>query len=260
MSKPFSYALGSPNSDEISAFFRGWYQKVVHGRALTAVLPAAPHLEGARVEHGEPADAGAIPVTQHADHDVVARHAVDGVRPRVTRLVGELLRLDDLLDARPPGVVRDVEDVDPRRAEARRDQVRAIRSVARGAAAVPAEMMELVTDVRHRRLVHDPARLGVDHGEEVGRPRARAPVEARHVEQVLRRCLRRLLRRGVERPGGAVLAGVAHREPPSRASAAAPRRTTPFLTHSNVLCMAPPCGCVGGRSQPAVSRTFRRAF
>jgi hypothetical protein len=96
----------------------------------TAVLPAALELEGAGVEHREAAGAVAVGVAEHADHDVVARHAVDGVRARVARLLDELLRLDDLLDPRRPRVVGDVDDMDPRRAEAGHDQVRAIRPVA----------------------------------------------------------------------------------------------------------------------------------
>ena len=47
------------------------------------------------------------------------------------------------------------------------DQMRAIRPVARRAAAIPAEVVQLVADVGHRRLVDDPAVLGIDHGEEV---------------------------------------------------------------------------------------------
>jgi hypothetical protein len=54
-------------------------------------------------------------IAEHADHDVVAGHAVDGVRARVTRLGHELARLDHLLDARPPGVVGDVDHMDARR-------------------------------------------------------------------------------------------------------------------------------------------------
>ncbi len=46
--------------------------------------------------------------------------------------------------------------------------MRAVGPVAGRRAAVPAEVVQLVADVRHRRLVHDPAVLGVDHGEEVG--------------------------------------------------------------------------------------------
>ena len=80
------------------------------------------------VEHGEAAGAVALGVAEHADHDVLARHAVDGVRARVAGLGDELLGLDHLLDPGRPRVVGDVDDVDPRGAEARHDQVRAIRA------------------------------------------------------------------------------------------------------------------------------------
>ena len=119
--------------------------------------------------------------------------------PRVAGLLDELLGLDHLLDPRPPRVVGDVDDVDARGAEAGHDQVRAIGPVAGGAAAVPAEVVQLVADVRHRRLVDDPAVLGVDDGEEVGRVDAGALVQAGEVEELLRRRLQRLGRRGVER-------------------------------------------------------------
>ena len=68
-------------------------------------------------------------------------------------------------------------------------------------AAVPAEVVQLVADVRHRRLVDDAAVLGVDDGEEVGLLDAGALVQAGEVEELLRRRLHRLLRRGVERLG-----------------------------------------------------------
>ena len=144
-------------------------------RRRAAVLPAALHLERARVEHGEATGAIAVGVAEHADDDVVARHAVDRVRARVARLLDELLALDHLLDPRPPRVVGHVDDVDARGAKAGHDQVRAIRPVAGRAAAVPAEVMQLVADVRHRRLVHDPAVLGIDDGEEVRLARRRCP-------------------------------------------------------------------------------------
>ncbi len=76
-------------------------------------------------------------------------------------------------------------DVDPRRAEAGHDQMRAIGPVARRAAAIPAEVMQLVAHVRHRRLVHDPAVLGVDHGEEVGLVHAGALVQAGEIQELL---------------------------------------------------------------------------
>ena len=150
-----------------------------------AVLPAALDLERARVEDREAAGAAAVAVAEHADDDVVARHAVHGVRPRVAGLLDELLRLDDLLDPGPARIVGDVEDVDPRGAEAGHDQMRAIRPVTRRAAAIPAEVMQLVADVGHRRLVDDAAVLGIDDGEEVGLVDAGALVQAGEVEELL---------------------------------------------------------------------------
>ena len=174
---------------------------VVERRCLAAVLPAALDLERLRVEDGEAAGAVSVGVAEHADDDVVAGHAVHRVRPRVAGLGDELVALDHLLDPRRPRVVGDVQDVDPRGAEARHDQMRAVRSVAGGAAAVPAEVVQLVAAVRHRRLVQDPSLLGVHDGEEVGLVDARALVQAGEVQELLRRRLQRLVRRSVERCG-----------------------------------------------------------
>jgi hypothetical protein len=77
-----------------------------------------------------------------------------------------------------------------------------------GAAAVPAEVVQLVADVRHRKLVDDASLLGVDHGEEVGLLDAGAPVQASHVEDLLRRGACRLGGRGVK--GVGVVGVVAH--------------------------------------------------
>jgi hypothetical protein len=171
---------------------------VVEGRRLAAVLPAALDLERLRVEDGEPAGTVPLGVAEHGDDDVVPGHAVDGVRPGVARLRDDLVRLDHLLDSRPPRVGAHVDDVDSRRPKARDDQVRAVGAVAGRRAAVPAEVVELVADVRHRQLVDDLAALGVDDGEEVGLLDAGALVEARQVEELLLRRLHRLLRRTVE--------------------------------------------------------------
>jgi hypothetical protein len=86
---------------------------VVEGRRVAAVLPAALHLEGLRVEHGEAAGAVSVRVSEHRDDDVVARHAVHCVGPCVARLAYDLLRLDHLLDARLARVVGHVDDVNP---------------------------------------------------------------------------------------------------------------------------------------------------
>ena len=172
---------------------------VVETRRLAPVLPAAFQLERLRVEHREPAGAVSVGVAEHRDDDVVARHAVHGVRSRVTRRGDDLLRLDHLLDRRPARIVADVHDMDPRRAEAGDDQVRAVGAVAGRRAAVPAEVVELVADVRHRQLVHDSAVLGVDHGEEIRLVDAGPLVQAGEIQVFLRRSLHRLLWCVVER-------------------------------------------------------------
>jgi hypothetical protein len=140
---------------------------VVEGRRLAAVLPAALDLEGLRIEDREAAGAVPVRVAEHRDDDVLAGHAVHGVGSRVARLAHDLLRLDHLLDPRPARVVGHVDDVDARRAEPGHDQVRAIGAVAGRRAAVPAEVVQLVADVRHGRLVDHAAPFGVDDCEEV---------------------------------------------------------------------------------------------
>jgi hypothetical protein len=59
-------------------------------------------------------------------------------------------------------------------------------------------VVQLVADVRHRQLVDDPALFGIDDGEEVRRLDARALVQAREVEELLRRRLDRRLGGRVE--------------------------------------------------------------
>jgi hypothetical protein len=54
-------------------------------------------------EEGEAARAVLVWVAEHRDDDVVARHAVDGVWPRVPGLGEEHVGLDHLLDARRRG-------------------------------------------------------------------------------------------------------------------------------------------------------------
>jgi hypothetical protein len=54
--------------------------------------------------------------------------------------------------------------------------------------------MQLVADVGHRRLVHDPAVFDIDDGEEVRPLHARALVQAGEIEELLRPGVTRLLR------------------------------------------------------------------
>ena len=78
-------------------------------------LPAALDARSLGVEDREAAGAVAVGGRRACVmHDVVAGHAVDGVRSRVAGLLGDLLRLDDLVDLGPARVLRDVEDVDAR--------------------------------------------------------------------------------------------------------------------------------------------------
>ena len=106
----------------------------------------------------------------------------------------QLVALDHLLDPRPPWVIGDVDDVDARGAKAGHDQMRAVRPVAGRAAAVPAEVVQLVAHVGHRRLMHDAAVLGVDHSEEVRPLDAGALVQACEIKEILGRGAARLLR------------------------------------------------------------------
>jgi hypothetical protein len=78
-------------------------------------------------------------------------------------------------------------------------RVRAVGAVAGRRAAVPAEVVELVADVRHRQLVDDLALLGIDDGEEVWLVDACALVQAGEVEVLLGRRLHRIVRCVVER-------------------------------------------------------------
>ena len=171
---------------------------VVERRVRAAVLPPALDLERARVQDGEAAGAVAVGVAEHADHHVVARHAVHGMGAREAGLGDQLLGLDHLLDPRPPRVVGDVDDVDPRGAEAGHDEMRAIRPVAGRAAAVPAVVVQLVADVGHRHPMHDPPLLGVHHRQEVRLLHARALVQAGDVQELLDGRAGGLLGRGVE--------------------------------------------------------------
>jgi hypothetical protein len=136
------------------------------------LLPAARDREVARVERREAARAVAVGVAQHRDRDDVAGHAVDSVGGAEAELLGDLLALDHMLDPRRGGV-GDIEHVDAAGPEAGDDQGVALEArVAGRGAGVPAEVMELVADVRHVDAADDLAvvlggRVDVDHRDEV---------------------------------------------------------------------------------------------
>src|SRR6516165_594059 len=84
------------------------------------------------------------------------RSAMDGVRPRVARLLEHFLRLDDLVNLRFCRVRLGIHDVDAGGTKPRNDEIAPLDERVpgerrqRGRAGVPAEMMKLVALVRHR--------------------------------------------------------------------------------------------------------------
>ncbi|MCY1287892.1 hypothetical protein D3C81_1003890 [compost metagenome] len=178
---------------------------------LAAVdFPAPEHLEGLAVhdeDAGQPVGAVLAGAAERADIDPF-RAAMHGVRPRVAGLADDLVRLDDLVDARLRGMRLGVDDIDARRAHARDDQVAPLQErVAgqrrqRGGTGIPAEVMQFVALVGHRhgmhhRAVGGRAGLDVDHGQRVG---ARAVgAQQQGVGKFFRRRAHRELGRRVKR-------------------------------------------------------------
>ncbi len=172
-------------------------------------LPLALDREVLVVEQEHAAGPVALRVAERGDVDAVGA-AVDRVRAAVAGLAGDLLGLDHLDELGLPRVLLDVEDVDPRGAQAGDEQVAALDVRVRGPRAqrrrarVPAEVVQLVADVGHveapdERAVGRRALLQVEHGQRVRLAVAvRARVERRDVRERLRRGGDRLAGRGVE--------------------------------------------------------------
>ena len=93
----------------------------VVGEVLVATvgLPGACDLERVVVDQRHAARPVTVVGRAEVRHEDAARSAVDGVRARVSGLLGELLRLDRAHDLWLPGIGLGVEDVGARRAEAR---------------------------------------------------------------------------------------------------------------------------------------------
>jgi hypothetical protein len=122
------------------------------------------------VQDEDPARPVALDVAERADVDAVGS-AVHGVRPAVAGALEHLLGLDRLDQPRSMRVVLGVEDVDPRGAQARDDQVAPLEvrmrgvGTQRGAAHVPAEVVQLVAGLGHVEGVDDLSvrgRVGVE--------------------------------------------------------------------------------------------------
>jgi hypothetical protein len=142
-------------------------------------LPLALDAEVVVVEQEDAAGSVALRVAERGDVDAV-RPAVDRVRAAVAGLARDLLGLDHLDELGRARVVLDVEDVDARRAQAGHQQVAALDvrvrrpRAERRRARVPAEVVQLVPDVRHveppdELAVGRRALLQVEHRDRVGR-------------------------------------------------------------------------------------------
>jgi hypothetical protein len=96
----------------------------VVGELLRAAvdLPLAERIERVVVEQEDAAGALAVGRAQRRHVEPVGA-AVDRVRAAVAGALGDVLRLDDLDDPRLRGIVLDVDDVDPRRAQAGHEEV-----------------------------------------------------------------------------------------------------------------------------------------
>src|SRR4051812_11173138 len=110
---------------------------------------------------------------------------MDGMGAGIAGLPEHLLRLNDLVDRRPPRVWLGVDHVDPRRPQARNDQVATFEESMTGerrqcrGAGIPTEMVKLVTLVRHYEGVDDLAvlwrpRINLDNAETVRLGKVRA--------------------------------------------------------------------------------------
>ncbi len=145
-----------------------------------------------------PGPTAAVVRPQGADVDGV-RPAVDGVGPAVARAFHDLLRLDDLGDGRVPGVGLGVDDVDARAAQARHNQITPFQMRVGGigaegrTAGVPAEVVQLVSGVRHLQRIDDTAvarrvRIQIHHTDGIGFIVA-ARIQGGDVSQTFRRRL-----------------------------------------------------------------------
>jgi hypothetical protein len=154
-------------------------------------------------------------VAEHRDHDPAVRETVHRVRGGQLGLADDLLRLDDLVQLRFLRRFR-IDDVDAAGDKSRDDEVAAGAFAVATGAGVPAEMVQLVADVRHRQPVNDlrigfRLRVEIDGGEVVRLLDAGPCVDADDVRQLFGRRLDRVGGRGK----GAPLAAVVGPQPPA---------------------------------------------
>ena len=159
------------------------------------------------------------------------------MRPAVARARRDLLGLDRLHQLRVSRVGLGIENVDARRAQPRHHQVAPLdmrmRCVGtqRGAARVPAKVMQLVAGIRHLGAPDDLRvgfrfRIEIEHAQRVMLAVARRRIEGDDVAELLARRLHRHSRRRVE-----CLIGFPQRHEFAPPSAGCPR---PYSTRPNL--------------------------
>ncbi len=126
----------------------------------TVHFPLASDVEALVIHQEDAARPLAFSIAEGGDVDALGP-AMDGVRSRIARFVGDLLGFDHLDDRGLARIGLGVEDVNARGAQARHDQIAPlhVRMWRVGAqarrAGVPSEMMQLVADIGHRRIADD---------------------------------------------------------------------------------------------------------
>ena len=131
----------------------------------TILFPLALQLKCVRVHQKNAAGAVSAGRSECAPIDAVGP-AMNGMGRGVARLLDELFRLDHLHDFRLFGVRLGIQDVNPRRPDARHDQVATLHVRMRGlraktrAAGIPAEVVQLIIAAGKIGLPDEPPVLG----------------------------------------------------------------------------------------------------
>ncbi|MCY1302808.1 hypothetical protein D9M70_524890 [compost metagenome] len=126
----------------------------------TIHFPLPEHIEALMIEQEDAAGRLAVAVGERVDVNAF-RPAMGGVQPRIVRLLGNFRRLDHAHDLRIARVRLGVDDVQTGGPQARHDQIATFDMRMRrigaetGRTGVPAEMVQLVADIRHVDLADD---------------------------------------------------------------------------------------------------------
>src|SRR5262245_51672738 len=129
--------------------------KIVMQELRAAVdFPLTENFKRLAIEHEDPTGALAVGISERANVNGF-RPAVNCMRARIIRARENFLRLDDFHDLRFPRIGLRIDDVNPRGADPRHNQVtpfdvrmRRVRTQRR-TARIPSEMMQLITKLGH---------------------------------------------------------------------------------------------------------------